>query len=217
VDVSGGACQCKNRGHPLAARHPLAGPVTHWPAPSIGTNAILRTIPHFFIQSLYSHSPKPLHNLVFEFWLRHCAPVTHQDQGLRALRCSAPGCVGSPRKPSVPHRVQFTRPIESVAQIYGFARVRSNPSWLTVRAQRTPRPGRDRRRRAIRSPGFKPTPKRHCRRRPIEPSIFHRFIHPKALDTSKGLPSFMTWWHARASLCATALMATTASVLAHFF
>ena len=58
-----------------------------------------------------------------------------------------------------------------------------------------------------------PTPKRHCRGRPID-----RFApYPKALDTSKGLPSFMTCQHARASLCATALMATTVSPLAHFF
>ena len=37
------------------------------------------------------------------------------------------------------------------------------------------------------------------------------------LSVTKGLPSFMTCQHARASLCATALMATTDSALALFF
>ncbi len=77
-------------------------------------------------------------HLVLDHWLRRCAPVTHQDQGWRALRCVAPGCVGSPRKPSDSHRVQSTRPIKPAAQVCGFAQARSNPLWLTVRAQRTP-------------------------------------------------------------------------------
>jgi hypothetical protein len=72
----------------------------------------------------------------------HQSPIRIKAQ--RALRCVAPGCIGSPRKPSVPHRVQSTRPIQPAAQVCGFARVRSNPLWLTVRAQRTPMPGRDR-------------------------------------------------------------------------
>lgn len=49
----------------------------------------------------------------------------------------APGCVRSPRKPSVPHRVHYSRPNVPAAQIYGFALRRSNPGWLAVRAQRT--------------------------------------------------------------------------------
>ncbi len=84
-------------------------------------------------------------HLVLNHWLRRCAPVTHQDQGLRALRRLAPGCLGSPRKPSVPHRVQLRRSAKLTAQVYGFARVQSNPLWLTVRAQQTPcESGRDR-------------------------------------------------------------------------
>jgi hypothetical protein len=85
-----------------------------------------------------------LTRLVLAHWLRRCAPVTHQDQDLRASRCVAPGCFCSPRKPSVPHRVQSTRPDKPAAQVYGFAQARSNPLWLAVRAQRTLMPGRDR-------------------------------------------------------------------------
>jgi hypothetical protein len=90
-----------------------------------------------------------LAHLVLEHWLRRCAPVTHQDQGRHALRRVAPGCFCSPRKPSVPHRVQLRQPSEPAAQFFGFTEWRSNPLWLTVRAQRTLQPGRDRRRRAI--------------------------------------------------------------------
>jgi hypothetical protein len=43
----------------------------------------------------------------------------------------------SPRKPSVLHRVQYTQPNESDAQVYGVAWVRSNLMWLAVQAQRT--------------------------------------------------------------------------------
>ena len=107
-------------------------------------------------------------HLVLDSWLRRCAPVTHQDQDLRAFRFGVPGSVCSPRKPSVPYRVQYTRPVGPAAQVCGFARRRSNPLWLTIRAQRTLRLGRDRRRRAIRSDGCEPTLLRHCHRRPIE-------------------------------------------------
>ena len=66
-------------------------------------------------------------------------------------------------------------------------------------------------RRAIRSHGFT-NPKATL------PRPSHKTIpYPKALATSKGLPSFMTCQQARASLCATALMATTARPLVHFF
>jgi len=60
-------------------------------------------------------------HLVLEQWLRRCAPVTHQDQGSVALRGPAPGCTRSPRKPSVPHRVQSTRRALPIAQVFGFA------------------------------------------------------------------------------------------------
>lgn len=50
-------------------------------------------------------------HLVLEQWLRRCAPVTHQDQGFPAFRQLAPGCVCSPRKPSVPQCVQASRPV----------------------------------------------------------------------------------------------------------
>ena len=66
-------------------------------------------------------------------------------------------------------------------------------------------------RRAIRSHGFS---------NPLAtlPQPSHKTIpYPKALATSKGWLSFMTCQQARASLCATALMATTARLLAHFF
>ena len=87
--------------------HPLA------PA-SRGASTSLRTppadSPHSFLPiPLYSQSSSSDTHLVLERWSRRSAPVTHQDQGLRALRCSAPGCIGSPRKPSVPCRVQSRR------------------------------------------------------------------------------------------------------------
>lgn len=40
---------------------------------------------------------------------------------------------------------------------------------------------------------------------------------PKARAASNDAPLFIAWKHARASLCATALIATICSVLAHFF
>jgi hypothetical protein len=79
--------------------------------------------------------PSPA-RLVLTVWLRRdSAPVTHQDQGFTASQRLAPGCVCSPRKPSVPHRLQSRQPSAgSAAQVCGFALRRSNPLWLAVRA-----------------------------------------------------------------------------------
>src|SRR6185369_2274696 len=76
-------------------------------------------------------------------------PVTHQDQGGHDEPVLTPGCFGSPRKPSVPHRVQCPRARRARTDPW-FRAWRSSPGWLAMRAQ--PRLlGRGRR--AIRSSG----------------------------------------------------------------
>lgn len=105
--------------------------------------------------------------------------------------------------------------MNSAAQVCGFALLRSNPLWLTVRAlsntfvSRSCRGGIGC---GVQS-GLMvvPTPKWHCRSRPFISS------YPKARLASKGRPSFITCQQALASLCATALMATTDRLAAHFF
>jgi len=115
---------------------------------------LLLLSPNFEARKSIALAPSELlAHLVLKHWLRRCAPVTHQDQGRHALRRVAPGCFCSPRKPSVPHRVQSRRPNEPAAQVFGFTDWWSNALWLTVRAQRTLQLGRDRRRRAIKFHG----------------------------------------------------------------
>ena len=108
-------------------------------------------------------------HLVLNHWLRCCAPVTHQDQGLVALRRLAPGCLGSPRKPSVPHRVQLRRSDKLTAQVCGFPRVQ----FLPLVAHGTGATN-SLRIRVGSACGVQsglmvlPTPWRHCRSRPIK-------------------------------------------------
>ena len=66
-----------------------------------------------------------------------CAqPRTSHPSGSRPARCTlpAPGCHRSPRKPSVPHRVQFSRARCARTDLW-FRRERPNPGWLAMRAQ----------------------------------------------------------------------------------
>jgi len=114
-------------------------PIQHTSSPVLGPVSRARESFHFPLASVScSHTWFSLIGCA----AAHQSPIRIKAQ--RALRCVAPGCIGSPRKPSVPHRVQSTRPIQPAAQVCGFARMRSNPLWLTVRAQRTLMPGRDR-------------------------------------------------------------------------
>ena len=116
-------------------------------------------------------SPAELHRTLWfsNVGQRRSAPVTHQDQGRARLAARwAPGCVCSPRKPSVPHRVPSRGRTRLTAQFLGYTARCSNPLWLTVRARRTLiNLGWDPRRRASISLVL-PTLRRHCRRRPID-------------------------------------------------
>ena len=105
--------------------HPLATPVNK-NKQNPTTKVVFPSLPNLYSQPL--SSPHTWFSL--PGWAAG-APVTHQDQGLGALRRLAPGCLGSPRKPSVPHRVQLRRSDQLTAQVCGFAQVQSNPLWLT--------------------------------------------------------------------------------------
>lgn len=132
----------KSRGHPLAT--PVNGDER--------TTAAVPRIRSF--QSLYSPAAELTAHLVLEQWLRCCAPVTHQDQGVRTLRRVAPGCRWQPQKTlcSPP------RPIHAAD------RIGRTGLWLRTGAiqplvahgtgaTNSLVPGRDRRWRAIRSHG----------------------------------------------------------------
>ena len=137
----------------------------------------------------------------FKSWLRRIAPDTHQDQAIRTVLLS-PWRFYRPRRTLVPHRVQWVhhRPV-----VAGFpAPIPGSLTWRAIRC--------------------------YCKsvtanRPPIQTKWLWRqspnpgwpvavVTHAKQRVTSKGLRSFRMWKHARASLCARALIATTLLVLA---
>ena len=116
---------------------------------------------------------------------RDSAHQSPMDQGRHGVLCS-PYCTGSPRKPSVPHRVQSWR-ANVLAQICGFATFfprRSNP--LVARDTGAASPCSGGAGGGVQSGLLvMPTPWRHCHHRPIAP---YRTLAPRR----KGSPLFMT-------------------------
>ena len=148
----------RRRGHPLAV--------------SVNRDERISAIrPRILLPSSVFQSAEITAHLVLE--LVGCA-VAHQSpiriKAVRALRCVAPGCVAAPENPLFPtvsnRRGPTCRPHRSVAS---HADRRSNPLWLTVRAQRTlDTLGGIGARRAISSHGSANPQMRHCRGRPID-------------------------------------------------
>lgn len=143
------------------------------------------------------------HARFFKSWLRRIAPDTHQDQA-NGDDLPSPWRLRRPRRTLVPQRVQWVhhRPVAT-----GFPA--PIPWWLASRA--------------IRLYCTSVTAARH----PIQTKWLSLQspnpglpvaveTHAKQRVTSNGLRSFRMWKHARASLCASALIATTLFVLAFF-
>ena len=139
----------------------------------------------------------------FKSWLRRIAPDTHQDQASGDDAACRPGGFAAPEERWCRSASNgfITDPwLPASAPI---------PCWLALRAIRF-----------------------HCKsvtatRHPIQtqwlslqspiPGLPVAVVtHAKQRVTSNGLRSFRMWKHARASLCASALIATTLFVLAFF-
>ena len=128
------------------------------------------------------------------------APVTHQDQAIGDIQPS-PWRLGRPRRTLVPLRVQWIYRLMA-ADVSGanpwLAHVAGDPLYCSGDGKRHP----------IQARG--------SRSRPLTGFAAAVVTHAKQRVTSKGLRSFSMWKQARASLCASALIATTVFVFAFF-
>lgn len=144
------------------------------------------------------------HARFFKSWLRRIAPVTHQDQASGAESTCRPGGFAAPEK-------RWCRNVSNgfITDPWLPVSPAPIPCWLALRA--------------IRCYCKSVTAARH----PIQtkwlllqtpnPGLPVAVVtHTKQRVTSKGLRSFRMWKHARDSLCASALIATTLFVFAFF-
>lgn len=126
------------------------------------------------------------------------APATHQDQAISDAMLS-PWRLGRPRRMLVPLRVQWisqTRGCRFAGANPWLAHVAGDPLYCSGEGQRHP----------IQARGSSS--------RPLAGLAAAVVTHAKQRVTSKGLRAFKIWKHARASLWASALVATTVFVLA---
>ena len=132
---------------------------------------------------------------------------TGHPSGSRPRRRAAPCRFrAGPWRPWTPQRTSCTPPPPFVCiRSRGSRSSGPTPRWLTARARRVRADAWLGGRRPIRSGGSKPTPWPACR----PPSV-----QPKQRSASNGTSSRITWKQARASLCATAFLATTGLLLA---
>ena len=144
------------------------------------------------------------HARFFNSWLRRIAPDTHQDQASGDDTACRPGGFAAPEK-------RWCRTVSNgfITDPWLPGSPAPIPGWLTLRA--------------IRLYCKSVTAARH----PIQtkwlslqspnPGLPVAVVtHAKQRVTSNGLRSFKMWKQARASLCASALIATTLLVLAFF-
>ena len=154
----------------------------------------------------YFHTPLAVadHARFFILWLRRITPDTHQDQASGDAAAFALAAFAAPRKTLVPHRVQWVNHSPVVAGVLA-----PIPCWLTLRAIRF---------------YCKPvTAARHpiqtnwLSLQSLNPGLPVTVVtHAKQRFASNGFFSFSIWKHARASLCTSALIATTLLVLDFF-
>jgi len=138
-----------------------------------------------------------------ESWLRRIAPGTHQDQASGNDANLSPWRLHRPRRTLVPQRVQWVNHRSLAAEVPA-----PIPCWLTLRAIRVCC-------KSVTAPGvqFRSVGSNSS---PLSWLTGAVETYAKQRVTSNGLRSFRMWKHARASLCASALIATTLFVFAFF-